>query len=258
MNYILERIPEYQEANAQLDAKIKQWKTEIDIWQDSIRNLKQALEDERPLLTPELIEERQEDIKYEERRLREYQEQRFGTNGDMVQQSIQIARPIEDQVFNIIQEIGLNREYDFIFDSSSDALMLFSAERHDISDQVLASINRNANRLKREKEFEARQLERPQGEEEYKSVERARIDREEKEAREAEKRKIEEARKEHFDEIRKEREASRSQRTEEQKSHREKLLEERQKYRDSVNHAREQTFKKQQRKRDSILRARKK
>lgn len=257
MNYILERIPEYNEANAQLDAKIKQWKTEIDIRQDSLRSLKQDLENERPLLTPELIKEREEEIRFEERKLQEYQEQRFGTHGDMMKQSQQIARPIEDQVFNIIQEIGLDREYDFIFDSSSDALMLFSAERHDISDQVLASINRNANRLKREKEFEARQLDRPEGEKEYKPVQKARIDKEEREARETEKRRVEQEREEHFEEIRNERESTRTQRVEEQKSNREQMLEERQRARDSINKAREKMYKDRQIKRDSILNARK-
>lgn len=256
MNYILENVPEYKDANAQLDLKIEQWKSEIDKKQTEIDNLKEALENERPLLTQDLIDERKEEIKYQEDKLQEYQQKRFGADGDMMKQSKQIARPLEDQIFNIIQEIGLNREYDFIFDSSSDALMLFSAERHDISNQVLASINRNSSRLKREKQLEERQNKGAQGEEVYKSVRQSRIDREKRAEREAEIRRIEKERQDHFNRIREERDNARNAKIEEQKARREKLMKERQTRLDSVRNAREQMLKERQQRRDSILKAR--
>ena len=258
MNYILKSIPEYNEANAQLDIKIQQWKTEIDKKGQAIENLKQALENERPLLTQDLIEEREEEIKYQEEKLQEYQQQRFGSNGDMMKQSAQIAKPIEDQVFNIIQEIGESREYDFIFDSSSDALMLFSAERHDISDQVLASINRNANRLKQEKNLERQQLENADGEQVYKSVRQARIDNEKRLDREAEIRRIEQERQARTDSIRAQRDRARETKIEAQNARRKALERRREMQRDSIDRVRQKLIEERQRKRDSIIRAREK
>lgn len=258
MNYILKSIPEYNEANAQLDAKIQQWKTEIDNKWQAIENLKQALENERPLLTQDLIEEREEEIKYQEEKLQEYQQQRFGSNGDMMKQSAQIAKPIEDQVFNIIQEIGESREYDFIFDSSSDALMLFSAERHDISDQILASINRNANRLKQEKNSESQQLKNVDEEQAYKSVRQARIDTEKRRDREAEIRRIEQERQARSDSIRAQRDRIRDTKIEEQNARRKALEKRREMQRDSIDNLRQKLIEERQRKRDSILRAREK
>lgn len=258
MNYILKSIPEYNEANAQLDAKIQQWKTEIDNKWQAIENLKQALENERPLLTQDLIEEREEEIKYQEEKLQEYQQQRFGSNGDMMKQSAQIAKPIEDQVFNIIREIGESREYDFIFDSSSDALMLFSAERHDISDQILASINRNANRLKQEKNSESQQLKNVDEEQAYKSVRQARIDTEKRRDREAEIRRIEQERQARSDSIRAQRDRIRDTKIEEQNARRKALEKRREMQRDSIDNLRQKLIEERQRKRDSILRAREK
>merc|ERR1712021_11520 len=110
------------------------------------------------------IEEREEDIKVLEDEMLKYQQDRFGPNGDLYIQRRQLVQPIQDQVFNIVQEIAENKKYDFIFDKSADIVMLFSADRHDISDIVLRSINRSAKREQaieekkdaREKEMEER------------------------------------------------------------------------------------------------------
>ena len=72
----------------------------------------------------------------------EYQQDRFGPQGDLVLQKRQLIQPIQDQVFNEVQTIGANKKYDFIFDKSADVVMLYSQKRHDISDLVLRGISR--------------------------------------------------------------------------------------------------------------------
>jgi len=72
----------------------------------------------------------------------EYQQNRFGPQGDLVLQKRRLIQPIQDQVFNEVQKIGTNKKYDFIFDKSADVVMLYSQKRHDISDLVLRGISR--------------------------------------------------------------------------------------------------------------------
>ena len=146
MEYILENVPEYKEASTQLNGKVQRWKKDLEKKNDEIELLKINLSTERVLLTTELIEEREEDIKVLEDEMIKYQQDRFGPNGDLFLQRQQLVQPIQDQVFNIVQEIAENKKYDFIFDRSADIVMLFSADRHDISDIVLRSINRSAKR----------------------------------------------------------------------------------------------------------------
>src|SRR5699024_5469670 len=168
IDYILNELPDFKEANNELNQKIETWKGEIELKQEKIRGLKEDLENERPLLTQDLIDERQDEIDYYQKELQNYQQKRFGPEGDMIAQRRQIMQPIQDEVFNAVQEIGENREYDFIFDNSTDALMLFSAKRHDISDQILASIRRNSRKLSGpQKEDSSNNLD------EYKSVKQA-------------------------------------------------------------------------------------
>ena len=146
MEYILESVPEYLEASTQLEGKVQRWKQDIDKRQKEIDLMSLNLSNERVLLTKELIDEREEEIKIKEDEMLQYQQDRFGPNGDLMIQRRQLVQPIQDQVFNIVQEIAEAKKYDFIFDKSADVVMLFAAKRNDISDLVLRSINRASKR----------------------------------------------------------------------------------------------------------------
>ncbi len=146
MEFILANVPEYKEASAQLEERVQQWKMELDRDLKKVEAMQIALEQERPLLTKELIEEREATIAFEESKIAEYQQKRFGSNGDFLLQKKQLIKPIQDQVFNAIQEIGAQRNYDYIFDRTSNVGMVFSAEKHNISDQVLRIITRASKR----------------------------------------------------------------------------------------------------------------
>ena len=160
MEYILENVPEYQEAKNQLASKVQKWKRDMDKMLQEIEQLKLNLSNERILLTKELIEEQEEEIKLLENELLEYQQNRFGPNGDLDIQRRQLVQPIQDQVFNLVQELAEAKKYDFIFDKSADVVMLFAAKRNDMSDQVLRSINRAAKREEASNRKEGKAIEK--------------------------------------------------------------------------------------------------
>lgn len=230
MEYILQNVPEYQEASAQLEKKVQQWKREVETELNRIEKMKQDLANERPLLTSELISDREDEIKFEEKKILDYQQKRFGPNGDFITQKLQLVKPIQDQVFIAVQEIAKARNYDLIFDKSADIVTLYAADRLDVSDQVLRSITRASNR----QELETRQEKRELIREEARSVEQ--------------------------DAVLSEREQLQQQR----KQEREALIEERRRVRDSIRTAkqeeaerrREEILKERQRKKDSVARAR--
>jgi Skp family chaperone for outer membrane proteins len=144
--YILQNVPEYQEASQQLDAKVQNWKSEIELRLSEINQKKKQLNSESVLLTKELVEERLEEINIEESEILDYQQKRFGPNGDLMIQKKNLMQPIQDQIFTAVQEIAANKKYDFVFDKSADVIMLYSADRFDISEQVLRSITRSSKR----------------------------------------------------------------------------------------------------------------
>jgi len=230
MEYILENVPEYREASTQLEGKVQRWKQDIEKKSNEIDLMKLNLSNERVLLTKELIDEREEEIKILEDEMIQYQQDRFGPNGDLDIQRRQLVQPIQDQVFNIVQEVAENKKYDFIFDKSADIVMLFAAKRNDISDIVLRSINRAAKR------------------------EQTKTKREKKDVERREDLSLEE------DEAVTEREKA----IEDKKNERERLMEERKRVRDSIREAkkiefdnrRQKIIDERQRRKDSIINAR--
>lgn len=163
MEYILESIPEYQEANQQIVLKVKKWQAKIGKQQNEIEVLKTNLDNERPLLTADLIEDREEDIAIRQEELNKTQEMYFGTEGDLYRLRKQFVKPVQDQVYNSIQEIAKKQKYDFVLDKSSDLIMLYSNNRFDISERVVQSIVRTERqvdlkekRSKKQKEIEAK------------------------------------------------------------------------------------------------------
>lgn len=158
--YILENVPEYQVAMGQLNEKAQKWKIEIQGKIATIAQKRKDLSNEKVLLTQELIEERQEDITFEENEILDYQQKRFGPNGDLVIQKKQLMQPIQDQIFEAVQDLAASKKYDFIFDKAADIIMLYSAKQYDLSEIVLRSISRTSKRTQAQSKAQRKAAER--------------------------------------------------------------------------------------------------
>ncbi len=242
MEYILESVPEYKEASVQLEGKVQRWKQDIERKQKEIDLMKLNLSNERVLLTNELIVEREEDIQIKDEEMLKYQQDRFGPNGDMIIQKRQLVQPIQDQVFNIIQEIAEAKKYDFIFDQSADLVMLYANKRNDISDEVLRSIERAGRRVQavsRKEQREIEQKEKMSSEVNEKLTERQKeIEvKQEERSKEIENKKTE--REQMMEQRMKERDSIRDAKKQEVEERRQRLLDERNSRRDSILQDRE-------------------
>lgn len=143
LEYILENIPEYMEAQSKINTKAITWQNDIEQQQKEIEALRVALNNEKALLTKALIEEKEEDIQIMELDLKNLQIAHFGTNGDLFFLRQQLVKPVQDIVYNAIQDIASKRKFDFVMDKSSSLLMLYTNKEFDISELVLNSITRS-------------------------------------------------------------------------------------------------------------------
>ena len=153
MDYILSHLEDYKVASEQFALQVAQWEAEIEKRQTKIDAEEKQLEAERALLTPELIKDKEEEIALLKHNLNAYKEQKFNAEkGEYISQKFMLAKPIQDQVFNIVQEIGKMRKYDFIFEKT-DATMLFSNEQHNLSKVVLRALKKKDNADDRNKDM---------------------------------------------------------------------------------------------------------
>ena len=142
MNIILKNIDEYNKASTLLDKNIEKWKKEIELKKIQLNQYEEQLNTERILLTPELINDRELEIKDFALEIINLQEKRFGPKGDMIVQRSKLIQPVQDQVLSVVKQIAEEKKYDFIFDRSSSLTMLYSAKIYDISELVVKRINR--------------------------------------------------------------------------------------------------------------------
>lgn len=138
--YILDKIPEYKDANKKLEEMADAWQKEIDLLQADLDKMYRQLETERVMLTPELLKKREDEIFNKEKQVRDLQRRRFGFEGDYFRKKQELVKPIQDKVYNAVQRLATERLYDFILDKSEGITVIFADPKLDKSDEVLREL----------------------------------------------------------------------------------------------------------------------
>ena len=138
--YILDNMPEYKEAQTKLDQFSVQWQKDIDEKQTALDKMYKNFEAEQVLLSDELKKKREDELFIREKELRDLQRQRFGFEGDLFKKRQELVKPVQDRVYNAIQKIAVNRQYDFILDKSEGITVIFADPKLDRSEDVLKEL----------------------------------------------------------------------------------------------------------------------
>ena len=128
-DYILERVPEYQSAQEQLDKLTLSWQEEIEILYQEIDMLYKKYQADQILLTQEMKTKREGEIINKEKDAKELQRKRFGPGGDLFVKRQELIKPTQD--------LATEKRYDIIFDKSSELIMLYADTDLDKSDEIL-------------------------------------------------------------------------------------------------------------------------
>jgi len=141
--YILDKIPEYKEADKKLKALGDQWQQEIDQKQLSLDKMYKNYEAEQFMLSEDLKKKREDELFLKEKELRDLQKKRFGYEGDLFKERQKLVKPIQDKVYNAVQKMAAARSYDFILDKSEGITIIFADPKLDKSDDVLKELGIN-------------------------------------------------------------------------------------------------------------------
>lgn len=138
--YILDKMPEYREAQKTLDRLSEQWQQEIEAKQRELDQLYRSFEAEQVMLSDELRKKREDELFNREKELRDLQKKRFGFEGDLFKKRQELVKPLQDKVYNAVQKLAAARQYDFILDKSEGITVIFADPKLDKSDDVLREI----------------------------------------------------------------------------------------------------------------------
>tara|TARA_B100002052_G_scaffold43020_1_gene35601 strand:+ start:224132 stop:224641 length:510 start_codon:yes stop_codon:yes gene_type:complete len=135
--YILNKIPEFKQAQDKLDDFSEDWQEEIEAKYAEVEQMYRAYQQDQVLLTDDMKIKREEAIINKENEAKNLQQKYFGPEGSLYLKKQELIRPIQDKIFDAIQKLAENNKYQIVFDSSSDLIMLYKNENLDKSDQVL-------------------------------------------------------------------------------------------------------------------------
>ena len=138
--YILDKMPDYTQAQKQLDGIAADWQKDIDTKQSDLDKMYKDFEAEQVMLSDDLKKKREDQLFLKEKELRDLQRKRFGFEGDLFKKRQELIKPIQDKVYNAVQRMASQRGYDFVLDKSEGITIIFADPKLDKSEDVLKDL----------------------------------------------------------------------------------------------------------------------
>lgn len=147
--YILNNVPEYKQAQKELEEVSVQWQKEVEVKFQSVDRLYKAFQAEAVILPADLKAQKENEIIAAEKEAKNLQKQRFGNDGDLAKKRSELVKPIQDKIYNAIEKVAQEKNYSVVFDKAGGATILYVDNKTDISDLVLAELGYKTSSQKR-------------------------------------------------------------------------------------------------------------
>ncbi len=138
--YILDNMQEYKDAQAEIDQLSIEWQKELEKKFGEIDRMYKQFQVDAVLLPEDAKKKREEAIMTAEKEAKDLQKKRFGKDGDLFKKRQELIKPIQDKVFNAINEYAREKSYSFVFDKSGALTIVYADSKLDISDEVLQKL----------------------------------------------------------------------------------------------------------------------
>ena len=138
--YILDKLPEYKQAQKLLDQFSEQWQQEVDQKQAIMDKMYKDYDAEQVMLSDVLKKKREDELYNKEKELRDLQKKRFGFEGDLFKKRQELIKPIQDRVYNAVQKLAVEKQYDFILDKSEGITVIFADPKLDKSADIIRNL----------------------------------------------------------------------------------------------------------------------
>jgi len=137
---IIVAMQDYRDAKLQLDNLVTEWQGELKVLQDSLKFIKDDYEKKKLILTDQLKQQTEAQITGLETAVTNFKVQKFGENGEYFQKQTEFMKPVQDRIFKAIETVAKDGGYDYVFDRSSDIMLLYVNENYDLTAKVIKEI----------------------------------------------------------------------------------------------------------------------
>jgi outer membrane protein len=140
--YILEKLPEYTDAQKKLDDASKLWQEEIDKKMQQVDQMYKAYQAERAMLSEEARKKREDEIIAKEKDAKDLQKKYFGFDGELYKKRQDLVKPVQDKVFNSVQQYAQSRGFELVYDKAGGVTIFYADPKLDKSDEIVKIITK--------------------------------------------------------------------------------------------------------------------
>ncbi|MBK7807987.1 MAG: OmpH family outer membrane protein [Saprospiraceae bacterium] len=141
INEVLSSLPEYQNAQTELDRIAAEWRQEIAQEFDKVKSMYNKFQAEQVLLSADDKTKKEDEIVKKESEVRELQKTKFGPDGALFKKRQEMVSPIQDKVFGAIESYAADRGFDIIFDKGGATGLLFTNPEYDKTADLKKRLN---------------------------------------------------------------------------------------------------------------------
>ena len=136
-DYILGKLPAYEQANQQLDELSQKWHQRIEQAYAEVQQMFKQYQAEEALYSDDMKKRKEDELLAKEQAIRELENKYFGPEGELFKKRQELIAPIQDELFEAVKTVADQGNYAIVFDKASGVNIIYAQERYDISDDVL-------------------------------------------------------------------------------------------------------------------------
>ena len=137
---IMDNFPDVQDARKELDAMIRDWQTELRNLEAEFTKEKDDFDKRNLIMTDQTRTEAEKELAELEKNISAFRDKKFGPKGELFQKQDELMKPLQNKIFNVIQEIAAEEDLDFVFDRSGDIIFLYAKSDYDLTAKVLEQL----------------------------------------------------------------------------------------------------------------------
>jgi outer membrane protein len=134
---ILDQLPEAKDAKRRLEVLTLEWQNEIKKKRDALDKMVREFQAKEVLYTDEIKQQKRKEMMDADKAIFEYQNQKFGVDGEYFRKQSELMRPIQDKLYSAMRAVAVDNDYEFVFDRASDTMLLYANETHNLTQKVL-------------------------------------------------------------------------------------------------------------------------
>ena len=130
---VMEKLPEAQDAQHQIDNLIAEWQAELAKMQNDWQKRYEEYQAKKLIMTDQLRAQEEKELQDLDKKIIEYRNKKFGQNGELFAKQNELMKPVQNKIFKVLEDLAKEEEYDYIFDKSGDVLLMYTSEKFDLT-----------------------------------------------------------------------------------------------------------------------------